>query len=166
MDANAAFTPGSLPFTGAGVQAKLIQHDAARACAINAIPSCSSGLAPKGDWYLNDRATASVRRSGSTNIELHIHKGGLTERELPNDRAITRFGGLGVRFGSLGKVQAGAQNRLPQRGHGSARQPPLDGLCESIRMALTHAVAAAAWLGASVHANWRCGDGGGGGGAK
>ena len=39
MDANAAFTPGSLPFTGAGVQAKLIQHDAARACAMRLRPA-------------------------------------------------------------------------------------------------------------------------------
>ena len=39
MDANAAFTPGSLPFTGAGVQAKLIQHDAARACAMRFRPA-------------------------------------------------------------------------------------------------------------------------------
>ena len=39
MDANAAFTPGSLPFTGAGVQARLIPHDAARACAMRFRPA-------------------------------------------------------------------------------------------------------------------------------
>jgi hypothetical protein len=33
-----------------------------------------------------------------------------------------------------------------------------------IRMALTHAVRRG--LAASVHANWRCGDGGSGGGAE
>ena len=39
MDANAAFTPGSLPFTGAGMQAKLMQHDAAKACAMRFGPA-------------------------------------------------------------------------------------------------------------------------------
>ena len=103
MDANAAFTPGSLPFTGAGVQAKLIQHDAARGLR-NATPSCNSGLAPKGDWYLNDHATASVRRSGSTNIDLHIHEGSWPICQNGNNSALR---GLGMLLGSLGEVHAG-----------------------------------------------------------
>ena len=83
MDANAAFTPGSPPFTGAGVQTKLMQHDAAKACTMRFRPA-APGWPQLGDWYLNDRATASRRRSGSTNIELHIHKGELTQ--LPKRR--------------------------------------------------------------------------------
>ena len=41
----------------------------------NAIPSCNSGLASGGHWYLNDHATAGVRRSWSTNIELQAQGG-------------------------------------------------------------------------------------------
>ena len=39
MDANAAFTPGSLPFTGAGGRLKPVQYDAARACAMRFRPA-------------------------------------------------------------------------------------------------------------------------------
>ena len=39
MDANAAFTPSSLPFTGAGGGLKPVQYDAARACATRLRPA-------------------------------------------------------------------------------------------------------------------------------
>ena len=39
MDANAAFTPSSLPFTGAGGGLKPVQYDAARACAMRLRPA-------------------------------------------------------------------------------------------------------------------------------
>ena len=69
----------------------------------NAIPSCNLGLASEGDWYLNDRATASGRRSGSKNIELHKHKGSWP---ICQNSELSAYGvwGVGMLSGSLGEL--------------------------------------------------------------
>ena len=84
----------------------LAKSSAARCdpCLRNASPSCHSVLAPKGNWYWNDHATASVRRSRSKNIDLHLHKGSLPICQKGDNSALC---GLGMLFGSLGEVHAG-----------------------------------------------------------
>ena len=59
---------------------------------------------PGGDWYLNDRATASGRRSGSTNIDLHIHEGSWPICQNGDNSALR---GLGMLLRSLGEVHTG-----------------------------------------------------------
>ena len=53
---------------------------------------------------MNDHATASVRRSGSTNIDLHIHEGSWPICQNGDNSALC---GLGMLLGSLGEVHAG-----------------------------------------------------------
>ena len=134
----------------------------------NAIPSCNLGLASEGDWYSYDRATASGRRSGSKNTELHRHKG---RRPIfqSGDNAALR--GLGMLFGSLGELLGGCAKpiattksweRAPARFlDGCESNEPPDHKLKFTRCALPmplffHRGARAAWRGDTYTHDRRC----------